>query len=141
MSPTLPLLAPDRHRARTAQGNDLEKPQNKLVLTMASIPASMTGFLPKRSDARPQIIPVHAWLRENTADVMPAQSLTSPCGTPKLSIISGRYGKTDDKAIGSASRHIERMMSCCQGSEGGVRLGPMVSARSWILGPFPYTEV
>ena len=60
IKPTLPLLAPERHRARTAQDNDLEKPQKTAELTIAVIPARITGFLPKRSDARPQNKPVHA---------------------------------------------------------------------------------
>jgi hypothetical protein len=40
------------------------------------------------------------------AEVMPAQRAISFSGTPNHSIISGRYGKTEVKAIGSAKRHI-----------------------------------
>ena len=49
---------------------------------------------------------VTAWAIEKMAEVMPAQRAMSFSATPKDSIISGMYGKTDVRAIGSAKRHI-----------------------------------
>jgi hypothetical protein len=40
------------------------------------------------------------------ADVIPAHFATSDSWIPKYSIISGRYGKIEVMAIGSATRHI-----------------------------------
>ena len=37
---------------------------------MHSMPIIITGFLPNRSEARPQKIPVKAWLKEKTAEVL-----------------------------------------------------------------------
>lgn len=64
----------------------------------------IVGFLPNRSDALPHGTAVQLWANEKTADVMPAHLATSFCSTPKLLIISGRYGKTEVKASGSAKR-------------------------------------
>jgi hypothetical protein len=52
------------------------------------------------------------------AEVRPAHFATSDWGTPTLSIISGRYGRYEVTAMGSAKRHIERMRSCRTGSLG-----------------------
>jgi hypothetical protein len=51
-------------------------------------------------------MPVQAWHMEKMADTNPAQRAMSFSGTPKNSIISGRYGFTDVRAMGSAKRHI-----------------------------------
>jgi hypothetical protein len=64
------------------------------------------GFRPYLSDAAPQSSPVQAWHMGNMADVTPAQRAMSFLGMPNDSIISGRYGKTEVSAIGSAKRHI-----------------------------------
>jgi hypothetical protein len=69
-------------------------------------PTSITGLRPYLSDAAPQSNPVKAWHIEKIADAAPAQRAMSFSGTPKDSIISGRYGKTEVNAIGSAKRHI-----------------------------------
>jgi hypothetical protein len=69
-------------------------------------PSSIIGFRPYRSDKAPQNNPVKAWHMQNIADAIPAHRATSSTGTPKDSIISGRYGETDVRAIGSAKRHI-----------------------------------
>ena len=88
--PTFPFPAPARDLATTAHGKERESPNRRLVSIVQVIPARITGFRPKRSDARPQAMPVAAWLREKTADVIPAHLATLFLGTPKLSIISGR---------------------------------------------------
>ncbi len=106
MMPTLPLPAPDSALTAIAIGTLVEKPQTKLVIMVLVSPSNITGFLPNLSEARPQAMPVKHWENEKTADVIPAHFATSFLGTLKLSIISGRYGKTDVKATGSAKRHI-----------------------------------
>lgn len=66
-------------------------------------PVIMAGFLPNRSDARPHATAKTDWLREKTALVKPAHQAMSSSATPKLPIISGRYGKTEVIARGSAN--------------------------------------
>lgn len=104
--PTFPFPKPCSARAAMAMGRLVEKPQISIVIMVLNKPMSMMGFLPKRSDAAPHGIPVKAWLMEKMAEASPAQRAMSFSGTPKDSIISGMYGKTEVRAIGSAKRHI-----------------------------------
>lgn len=104
--PTFPFPSPCRARAVMAIGSEVEKPNNSMVIIVLHKPIKMIGFLPKRSDAAPHGMPVRACEMENTAEVKPAQRAMSVSGTPKDSIISGMYGETDVKAMGSAKRHI-----------------------------------
>lgn len=67
-------------------------------------PIRMMGFLPNLSDAVPHGTAVALCDIENMAPVMPAHRATSFFSMPKLAIISGRYGKTDVNASGSANR-------------------------------------
>ncbi len=121
MIPTFPLPAPARHLATIAQDKERESPNRTLVSIVQTMPAKITGFRPKRSDARPQAIPVTAWLKEKTAEVIPAHLATLFLGTPKLSIIWGKYGNIFDNARGSEKRQIESIRSCCTGSFGCLR--------------------
>jgi hypothetical protein len=89
MMPTLPFPRPAKALATTAHGSDVEKPKRMLVVMVHIKPARMAGLRPNRSDIRPQMTPVRHWLREKTAEVMPAQYATLVLGTSKLSIISG----------------------------------------------------
>ena len=75
MIPTFPLLAPAKDLATIAQGSDCEKPKRRLAVMVQIMPTMMTGFRPNRSEALPQAIPVTHWLREKTAEVMPALSI------------------------------------------------------------------
>ena len=104
--PTFPFPSPCRARAVIAIGSDVEKPNNNMVIMVLPKPIRMIGFLPKRSEAAPQGIPVRACEMEKMAEVKPAQRAMSVSGTPKDSIISGMYGETEVKAMGSAKRHI-----------------------------------
>jgi hypothetical protein len=87
---------------------------------------NIIGFRPNRSEARPQGIAVQHWAIEKMADMIPAHFPTSLGGTPKDSIISGRYGKTLVKDMGSAKRHSAKIVSWATGSRGRVLelLGP-----------------
>ncbi|KAK5634908.1 hypothetical protein RRF57_010621 [Xylaria bambusicola] len=64
----------------------------------------MIGFLPNLSEARPHGTAVRLCATEKTALVAPAHFATSFLSTPKLAIISGRYGYTEVMASGSANR-------------------------------------
>lgn len=66
-------------------------------------PVNMTGFRPNLSDAFPHGTAAILCAIENTAPVRPAHLATSFFSTPKLCIISGRYGKTEVRAKGSAN--------------------------------------
>lgn len=102
--PTFPLPAPARARATKAIGRLVENPHSKLVTIVFVRPTRITDLRPNRSLARPQGIPVRHWQILNIATAMPAHFAISVSGTPKDSIISGRYGKTLVRAIGSANR-------------------------------------
>lgn len=73
----------------------------------------MVGFRPIRSESMPQGTAVRLWAMLKTAPVRPAHCATFSRFTPKLRIISGRYGKTDVKARGSANlataTHVDEM--------------------------------
>ena len=96
---------PESARATIAMGRLTEKPQRRLVNMVLKRHMRTAGFRPMRSESLPQRTPVTLWLREKTADVIPAHLAISLCSTPKYSIISGRYGKMDVIAMGSESRH------------------------------------
>jgi hypothetical protein len=106
MVPTLPFAKPPNARASRAQRSVFEKPNRMLDVIVHTRPVKMVGFRPYRSDARPHQIPVRDWDSEKMADVVPAHCAILSVGTLKDSIISGRYGKTEVRAIGSAKRHI-----------------------------------
>ena len=89
ITPTFPFTEPDKPRATIAHARDRERPKNRLASIVQSKPTRITGFRPNRSEARPQKRPVSAWLKEKTADVIPAHLATLFFGTSKLSIISG----------------------------------------------------
>jgi hypothetical protein len=82
------------------------KPHIKLVIIVAVKPRRMAGLRPWVSENLPQATPKVAWLKEKTAAQIPAHLPTAFCGTPKLRIISGRYGKSEVLAMGSAKRHM-----------------------------------
>lgn len=111
--PILPFARPPNARARRAQSSVLEKPKRMLDVMVQIKATRMVGFRPYRSDARPHQIPVRLWDNEKMADVVPAHWATLSVGTLNDSIISGRYGKTEVKAIGSANRHIATLISDC----------------------------
>jgi hypothetical protein len=110
----------------------LEKPKSMLDIMAHDNANRMIGFRPYVSDALPQGIAVRAWLTEKTAEVMPAHLATSLRGTLNDSIISGRYGNTLDKAMGSASRHSDKIKSWVTGSFGSrecLRFDGMIAYR------------
>jgi hypothetical protein len=90
--PTFPALAPERQRANIAHARLRERPNSRLEVIAQVMANSIIGFRPKRSEARPQGIAVQHWDIEKMADMIPAHFPTSLGGTPKDSIISGRYG-------------------------------------------------
>ena len=61
---------------------------------------------------------VQHWAIEKIADMIPAHFPTSLGGTSKDSIISGRYGKTLVRDMGSAKRHSAKIVSWATGSRG-----------------------
>jgi hypothetical protein len=89
-------------------GKDVENPNRSIVHMVLNNPINRIGFLPNLSEAAPHMSPVQAWQTEKMAETAPAARAISFSGTPKDSIISGRYGKTEVRAIGSAKRHIAR---------------------------------
>jgi hypothetical protein len=104
--PTFPLPAPARTLATIATAKFVLKPHIKLVIIVAVKPRRMAGLRPWVSENLPQATPKVAWLKEKTAAQIPAHLPTAFCGTPKLRIISGRYGKSEVLAMGSAKRHM-----------------------------------
>lgn len=125
------MIVPASALAAMAHSREVEKPKRRLVLIMHVIAQSMTGFLPKRSDARPQAMAKRAWERENEADVTPTHLATSLLETLlKPSTISGRYGLTLESAIGSAKRHILSTSSWWTGRRGVLWDLPMLSIYS-----------
>jgi hypothetical protein len=87
-------------------GRFVLKPHKSIVHMVLNRPISTIGFRPYLSEATPQSRPVEAWHMEKIAEAAPAQRAMSFSGMPKDSIISGRYGKTEVSAMGSAKRHI-----------------------------------
>jgi hypothetical protein len=81
----------------------VDMPQTKKPIMVQKRPMRMMGFLPNLSDALPHATAVALWDKEKTDPVMPAHLATSVLSTPKLAIISGKYGNTDVRAIGSAN--------------------------------------
>ena len=77
-------------RTLIAMAKLLDMPHITKHIMVLSRPTRMTGFRPKRSDARPQGTAVMLCDMEKTAPVKPAHRATSSLGTPKLRIISGR---------------------------------------------------
>lgn len=86
-----------------AMGKLVETPQTKNRIMVVKRPMMMVGFLPKASEALPQGTAVLLCATEKAAEVTPAHFATAFCSTPKLRIISGKYGNTDVKANGSAN--------------------------------------
>lgn len=82
----------------------VETPQAKKKHMVQNRPVMMIGFLPNLSEARPQGTAVKLCAKEKTALVAPAHLATSFSSTPKLAIISGKYGYTEVMANGSANR-------------------------------------
>lgn len=66
-------------------------------------PSRMVGFLPILSESRPQATANMLCDTEKVDPTMPAHFATLFSGIPKLLIMSGRYGKTDVRANGSAN--------------------------------------
>ena len=111
--PTLPFPNPCSALAVIAMGRLVENPHINMVTMVLNKPSRIMGFLPKRSEAIPHGIPVKACEIEKTAEVRPAQRAMSFSGTPNDSIISGIYGKTLVRAMGSAKRHkASNQVSC-----------------------------
>lgn len=90
-----PLLAPWIARTVMAIVKLVDIPHIKKHIIVHRRPTMITGFLPSRSDALPHGTAVMLCAREKTELVTPAHFATSFLSTPKLAIISGRYGKTD----------------------------------------------
>ena len=86
-----------------AMGKLVDMPQKKKQIMVLARPVRMTGLRPNLSDALPQATAVRLWETEKMAPVRPAHLATSSFSTPKLAIISGRYGKTEVSARGSAN--------------------------------------
>jgi hypothetical protein len=84
-------------------GRLVDMPQTKKPTMVQKRPMRMIGFLPNLSDALPHATAVALCDKEKTEPVMPAHLATSVLSTPKLAIISGKYGNTDVRAIGSAN--------------------------------------
>lgn len=99
----MPFPAPNNTRTVIAIGKLVETPQTKNRIMVVKSPVMIVGFRPKVSAAVPQETAVVLCATEKAADVRPAHFATSFCSTPKLRIISGRYGKTDVSAKGSAN--------------------------------------
>jgi hypothetical protein len=103
--PTFPLPAPARILAAIATVRFVLKPHTKLVIIVAVKPRRIAGLRPCVSENLPQATPKVACEREKLAAQTPAHLPTEFCGTPKLRIISGRYGKSEVLEMGSAKRH------------------------------------
>lgn len=78
-------------------------PQSKKQNMTFTRPMSIVGFRPILSLRRPQKIAHKLCETENVDPTNPAHFATFVSGTPKLLIISGRYGKTEVRASGSAN--------------------------------------
>lgn len=66
-------------------------------------PIKMVGLRPILSDSRPHGTAKRLCEMEKVEPTRPAHLATFTSGTPKLLIISGRYGKTEVSANGSAN--------------------------------------
>ena len=104
--PTFPFPRPCTARAVIAMGRLVENPQTSIMVIVLTRPSRIMGLRPKRSEAAPQAMLVKPWQMQKMAVVRPAHQAMLFTGTPKDSIISGRYGFTDVRAMGSAKRHI-----------------------------------
>ena len=91
--------------ARTVMAMErlVDMPQARKHTMVLSKPTKMMGFRPILSEALPHGTAVILCETENMAPVKPAHFATSFSSTPKLLIISGRYGKTEVNARGSAN--------------------------------------
>lgn len=72
MMPTVPLLAPANALAAIAHGKERENPNSREAFMVQNKPSNITGFRPKRSEARPHAMAVMHCASENIAEVMPA---------------------------------------------------------------------
>lgn len=107
-----PLPRPIRNRAESACARFFDVPQSmKQNMTLIK-PMRMTGFRPILSESRPQGTANMLCDTEKAEPTMPAHLATLFSGMPKLLIISGRYGKTEVSANGSANLTIARKQSC-----------------------------
>jgi hypothetical protein len=86
-----------------AMGRLVDMPHRRKQHMVLARPTRMTGFRPNLSDALPQATAVILWDTEKMAPVKPAHLAISFFSTPKLAIISGRYGNTEVRASGSAN--------------------------------------
>jgi hypothetical protein len=81
----------------------VDMPHSMKHIMVVNRPMSMVVFLPMRSDAQPQKMAVELCDMEKVAPIRPAHFAISSFLIPKLWTISGRYGKTDVRARGSAN--------------------------------------
>jgi hypothetical protein len=104
--PATPFPSPARIRAVKAIEREVENPHNKLVIMVIVRLRRMTGLLPKWSlNILHGIAAIHSQA-EYADTIIPAHRAMSFSATPKLSIISGRYGRMERRDKGSAKRHI-----------------------------------
>ena len=68
MIPTFPFESPCKDRVTNAHTRFFEKPNNMLESIVQVNATRMMGFRPKRSEARPQAMPVKHWEKEKVAD-------------------------------------------------------------------------
>jgi len=96
-------------------------------------PAIMVGLRPKMSEALPHGTAMILCKMENTNIIFPAHFATSFSGTPKLLIISGRYGFTLVKTIGSAKRAKTWFrVSRCRRQKDFLSAAPQPRKRMWF---------
>lgn len=105
----MPFPRPIKNRAMNAWTRVLEVPQSRKQNMTFTRPSRIVGFRPILSERRPQIMADILCDTEKVLPTKPAHFATSFSGTPKLLIISGRYGKTDVRASGSANLTIARI--------------------------------
>ena len=129
MMPPLPPPSPAMALLMIAEVKVVEKPNIRLVIIVQKSPARIVRFLPKRSEARPQTIAVRNWQNEKLPAQIPAHLPISSLFTPKLSIISGRYGKTDVYATGSAKRQRAATVYTIQSTDVSV----LRSWEDWLI--------
>lgn len=86
----------------------LEVPHSRKQNMTFTRPINIVGFRPILSDKRPQKIAHILCDTENVEPTKPAHFATLVSGTPKLLIISGRYGNTEVRASGSANLTMAR---------------------------------
>lgn len=108
----MPLLPPMMARMMMAMGRLVDMPQMRKQIMVLARPQRIIGLRPNLSDALPHATAVKLCETEKMAPVKPAHLATSFFSTPKLAIISGRYGKTDVRASGSANRATAVLDEC-----------------------------